>query len=96
MAGAVIVVEPRLPQRRAGDGVEMRPRHALRKAQGGEGEMPLQDAGGTRDELGRRIPRPRYPQGAGDVGGAVRIVRARSISTDSPGRMGRSVAGLAR
>ena len=41
VAGAVVEIEPRLPQRAAGEAVELRARHALGEHRGGDGDVAL-------------------------------------------------------
>src|SRR6202030_35889 len=71
MPGAVVVVEPLLPQRAARKAVELCPGGAPRKARQGESDMPLQYAGEAVAHLRRRLTdsdRARY------VGGAIEIL----------------------
>ena len=74
VAGAVVVVEPGLPQRIARQRVELRARGAGREARHGQRDVALEHAGEAVAHLGAgRADR----HGAGDVGRAVAILAAR-------------------
>src|SRR5216684_2064926 len=73
VAGAVVVVEPDLPQRAARQRVELRAGGALGEAAGGERDVALEHAGEAVAHLRRRLA-DRHR--ARDVGGAVEILRA--------------------
>ena len=74
MAGAVIIIQPRLPQGGACEGIDMRPANAVRKHQPRQGDMTLHH---PRDPIAdcRRGGARAGPDGAGDIGGAVWILR---------------------
>ena len=71
--GAVVEIEPRFPERLAGEAVELRAGDALGEHGAGDGDVPLQHARETVLHLGRRRA---HGDGAGDVGGAVLVLRA--------------------
>ncbi len=82
VAGAVIVVEPGLPQRPPREPVELRTGRAFRKTRGRQRDMALQYAGEVLAHLGGwRADR----DGAGDVGGAVEVLRPGIEKIERPG-----------
>ena len=74
VAGAVIVVEPRVPERRAGEGVELGARRPLREAGHRERDVAPED---TREPIPLLRRRRADRDGPRDVGGAVEVLRAR-------------------
>ena len=72
--GAVVVVEPLLPQPMAGKGVELGPGRPFRKAREGQRDMALQHPGKAVAHLVRGLA---DRDGAGHVGRAVQVLRAR-------------------
>ena len=73
VAGAVVEIEPGLPQRGARQRIELGAAGVLREHRAGDGDMALEHAGEAVAHLvGRRADR----DGAGDVGGAVLVLRA--------------------
>ena len=73
MAGAVVVIEPDLPQCAPGETIELGAGGAFREAGGRERDMPLQDPSEILAHLGRRFADRNRP---GDVGRAVKVLRA--------------------
>src|SRR5215472_16237903 len=73
MPSAMVIVEPFLPQRTAGEGVELGPGGPFRKTRQSQRDMPLEHAREAVAHLLRRLP-DRYR--AGHVGGAVEILRS--------------------
>src|SRR5438477_781642 len=73
VAGAVGIIEPRFPQRTAGEAVELRPARAFRKYRGRDGDMALEDAG---EAVAHLVGRLADRHGAGNVGGAIDILAA--------------------
>ena len=86
MAGAVIVVEAGLPERPAGEGVDLGAGGADGKAGGGDGDMALQHAG---EAVAHFLARLADRHGAGDVGGAVAILGAGIDQVERAGFEGR-------
>ena len=79
MAGAVIVVDPRIPKRFAREGIERSAGRAFREARGRKRNMTLQHTGKTVAHFrGRCADNHR----ACHVGGAVRILSARIDQVD--------------
>jgi hypothetical protein len=74
MAGAVVVVEPDLPQRSSGKGIQMRTADTLREHERGDGDMTLQHAGHAFAQGVGRLGGA-GPDRTGDVGGAVGELR---------------------
>ena len=90
MPGAVVVVEPGPPQRRARHRVDVAPGEPLGPAQPRHRDHPLQHQGERPHRLGRgRADR----DGPGDVGGPVRILRA-AVDQQQLARRHRPVRGL--
>ncbi len=73
VAGAVVEVEPGLPQRHARQRIELGAAGAFRKHRDGDGDMALQHAG---EAVAHLVARRADGDGAGDVGGAVLVLRA--------------------
>ena len=73
VAGAMVEIKPRLPQRLAGKRINLRARYTFREDRGVNRDMALQHSGEAVFHLGRCGPNH---HGAGDVGSAVLILRA--------------------
>src|SRR5438105_4419834 len=73
MAGAVVVIEPLLPERAARKGVQLRACRPFRKAREGERDMPLKHA---REAVAHLVAGLADRDRAGDVGRAIEILRA--------------------
>src|SRR5579864_5436532 len=73
MPGTVVVIETDLPQRPPGEPVELRPGRALREARGRQRDMALEHPS---EVLAHLVARLADRDGAGDIGGAVEILRA--------------------
>src|SRR5258705_11950327 len=74
VAGAVRVIEPGLPQRTAGEAVELRAARALGEDRGGDRDVALKD---SRKAVAHLVGRFADRHGARDVGRAVAILSAR-------------------
>src|SRR6516165_10308286 len=74
VSGAMVVVEPLLPQRAAGEGVELCASSAPRKARQCQRDMALEHAGKAVAHLLRRLANRDRPR---DVGRSVEILGAR-------------------
>ena len=73
VAGAVVEVEPVLPQRAARERVEVDAARALGEPRRGDGDVPLQHQREALAHLARRLA---DGDGARDVGGAVEVLGA--------------------
>jgi len=71
VAGAVVVIEPRPPQRQPGQGVELAAGGAFGETGGGERDVALEHEGEVAPHLVRRLA---DGNGAGDVSGAVQVL----------------------
>src|SRR4249920_1768239 len=76
MAGAMIVVQPRLPQRASREGVKMRPTDTMRKYQRGNGNVALQYPRRLLTQSRGRLARS-SPECAGYISRAVDILGSR-------------------
>src|SRR5881275_1982665 len=72
MSGAVVVIEPLLPERAARKGVQLRACRPFRKAREGERDMPLKHA---REPVAHLVGWRTDCDRTGDVGRAVEILR---------------------
>ena len=93
MAGAVIEIDAGLPQELPRQRVELRAGGAVGKYRARDRDMAAQHAGEAVAHLRRRLA---DRDGAGDVGGAVFILRAGIDQQRSPGAIRRLVLRVTR
>ena len=89
VAGAVVVIEPGFPQAHPGEGIDLRARRPLGKDRAGDGDVALQHAG---EAIAHRVRGRADGDGAGDVGGAVSVLRA-GIDQEEFAGLRRAVGG---
>ena len=89
VAGAVVEIEARLPQRGARQRIELRAADAFREHRAGDGDVALEHAGET---VAHFVARRADRDGAGDVSGAVLVLRA-GIDQEQFVQLKRAVGG---
>ena len=93
MPGAVVVVDPRPPERHPRHRVDVAPGQPRRPGEPAHGDQPLQHQRERPDRLRRHRP---DRDGAGDVGGAVEVLRAAVDEQELAGLTRRFEASVTR